>query len=525
MAGCAALSALAVHWSWHNHAMLNYGDALAHLHIARRVIDSHRPGLTQLGSVWLPLPHLLLIPFVAVYSWWANGIAGVIPSAFAFLAACAGVYRLARHWLPHIPAVLALAFFATNPNLLYMQTTAMTEPLFLCELIWTVVWLVEWRDSLDHESQRSSRLLLCIAAMLVAAIFTRYDGWILALLAWMAIGITLLRRRQLGSTAFWLATVFVVAAPLTWFVYNAVVFGDWLDFARGPYSAKMIELRTMTPGNGPPHPGWHNPWISLKFFVKTAEMDAADWAWGNTFFVLTALGAAISCLIARRRAVLWTLFLWLPLPFYAYSIAYGSVPIFLPVWWPHSWYNTRYGLELLPAFALGLGFLLYVCLGAVREFKPSWMKYAATFFFALIVWNAWQVVRLRPLTYVEGIKNVDSRREFEQQIPPFLRSLLATRPGGVILMETSVYPQLVSLTGIPLRQTINESDKQFYTDALAAPASHAAIVLAFRGDEIDRAVKAHPDGLTLVARFTDPGQQPAAVYVSDTQALNKEHTR
>ena len=79
--------------------MLNYGDAVAHLHIARRVFDCHQPRLTQLGSVWLPLPHILLIPFVQVYSWWANGIAGVIPSALAYLAGCAGIYRLARRWL------------------------------------------------------------------------------------------------------------------------------------------------------------------------------------------------------------------------------------------------------------------------------------------------------------------------------------------------------------------------------------------------------------------------------------------
>ena len=80
-----------------------------------------------------------------VYSWWANGIAGVIPSALAYLAACAGLYRLARRWLQPRAAALALAFFALNPNLLYLQTTAMTEPLFVCEMIWIVVWLVEWR--------------------------------------------------------------------------------------------------------------------------------------------------------------------------------------------------------------------------------------------------------------------------------------------------------------------------------------------------------------------------------------------
>ncbi len=122
--------------------MLNYGDAVAHLHIARRVFDSHRPGFLQLGSVWLPLPHLLMIPFVAVYGWWANGIAGMIPSALAYMAGCAGVYRLARNWLQPPSAALALAFFALNPNLLYLQTTAMTEPLFVCETIWTAVWLV-----------------------------------------------------------------------------------------------------------------------------------------------------------------------------------------------------------------------------------------------------------------------------------------------------------------------------------------------------------------------------------------------
>ena len=59
---------LASLWSWRHGALLNYGDAVAHLHIARRVFDSHRPGLSQLGSVWLPLPHLLMIPFVAVYA-------------------------------------------------------------------------------------------------------------------------------------------------------------------------------------------------------------------------------------------------------------------------------------------------------------------------------------------------------------------------------------------------------------------------------------------------------------------------
>lgn len=509
----------AIVWSWRNGAMLNYGDAVAHLHIARRVFDAQRPRLTELGSVWLPLPHLLLIPFVQIYSWWANGLAGVIPSSLAYLAACVGIYRLARCWLRRTPSALALTFFALNSNLLYLQTTAMTEPLFICEMVWIAVWLVEWRASLDGDASIRHRMQWLIAAALVAAIFTRYDGWVLALLAWTCMGLMLARRGRLRSASFWLASALVVAAPLTWFVYNAVGFGDWLYFARGPYSAKAIEIRTAVPGF-PPHPGWHNPWVGLIFFVKAAEMDAAAAAWGKTLLIVSLAGTAWGWLAARRRAFTWALLLWFPVPFYAYSVSYNSVPIFLPVWWPHSFYNLRYGMEMLPAFALGLGFAAQFVLAVVNEFKPRrvnarWVGYAAGALFAVLALNAIQMVREHPLVYMEGTKNIAARRAYDVAIPPVLRALIAERPQAVVLMNTSVFPEIVALTGIPLRQTINESDLEIYRAALAAPAAHAGLVLAFDGDEIDRAVKAHPEGLTAVRHFSTAGEPDATIYVSD----------
>jgi hypothetical protein len=470
------------------------------------------------------LPHLLMIPFVAVYAWWANGIAGLIPSALAYIAGCAGIYRLARHWLRPAAAVVALLFFALNPNLLYLQTTAMTEPLFLCEMIWLAVWLVEWRAALNNDPPRAARRLLLISIVLIAAIFTRYDGWILAFIAWTSIGLVQLRTSTLRSRTFWIASAAVVIAPLVWFVYNAVVFGDWLDFARGPYSAAAIELRTAT-GSGPPHPGWHNPWVSLLFFVKCAQMDAAPEAWGRMLFSLSLLGTAWAWISSRARAFQWTLLLWLPVPFYAYSISFGSVPIFIPVWWPHSWYNTRYGMEMLPAFALGLAFAAQFLVAAAREFKPRLVPYAAAALYLIVLLDQRAVLLDHPLTYIEGVKNIESRRAFEEQIPPVLRSLLSARPGGQVLMGTSVYPNLVAFSGIPLRQTINESDREFYSEALADPASHAAIVLAFDGDQIDEAVKAHPGGLRAIQRFDAHGQQSGTVYVSDTPPVSKAATR
>ena len=394
--------------------------------------------------------------------------------------------------------MLSLIFFALNPNLLYLQTTAMTEPLFICEMIWGTLWLVEWRASLepasldpaslDFDPRRSARLQGWIAAALVAAIFTRYDGWVMALLAWAAMGLILWRRGRLASLSFWIGAAVLAAAPITWFVYNAVAFGDWLYFARGPYSAKIIERRTA--GGWPPHPGWHDPWVALLFYLKVAEMDVAARAWGNLVLALAALGTVAGWLLERKRAFAWTLLLWLPVPFYAWSVAYNSVPIFQPEWWPHSWYNTRYGMELLPALALGLGFAARFIIGAVRDFKPRWAAWTAAVLVALAGVNAYAVLREHPLVYVEGTKNVEARLPYDEAIPPVLKSLVASQPEAPVLMETSVYPELVSRAGIPLRQTINESDLGLYSSALAAPAASAAIVVAFDGDEIDTAVSA-----------------------------------
>jgi hypothetical protein len=131
---------------------------------------------------------------------------------------------------------------------------------------------------------------------------------------------------------------------------------------------------------------------------------------------------------------------------------------------------------------------------------------------ALIVVNAALMVRERPLTYVEGIKNIEARRQYEKEIPQAFREELTYWPHATILMDTSVFPNLVAFTGIPLRQTINESDLWIFDEALKAPAAHAQLILAFDGDAVDQAVKAHPEGLVIVGQFAAHGQPSATLY-------------
>jgi len=133
--------------------LLLYGDAVAHINIARRVFDSQTPGLLQLGTVWLPLPHLLMIPFIWSNSMWQSGLGGSIPSMIAYVLGVMGIFRLVRGMLEAdlrtkaaaVVGAWAAAFaYGANPNLIYMQATAMTESVYLALFIWAVVYFAEY---------------------------------------------------------------------------------------------------------------------------------------------------------------------------------------------------------------------------------------------------------------------------------------------------------------------------------------------------------------------------------------------
>src|SRR5678815_4186461 len=107
-------------------AILLYGDAVAHINIARRVFDSRTPGLLQLGTVWLPLPHLLDIPFIVNDRMWQSGLGASIPSMIAYVAGMLGMFRLVSGLASRMAAWIAALIYALNPNLIYLQATAMT---------------------------------------------------------------------------------------------------------------------------------------------------------------------------------------------------------------------------------------------------------------------------------------------------------------------------------------------------------------------------------------------------------------
>src|SRR5580765_4071354 len=149
----ACVSILSFLFYFRRGEILLYGDAVAHINIARRVFDSCTPGLLQLGTVWLPLPHLLTLPFLISDAAWSSGVGGSLPSMLGYVLGVLGIFRLARGVLSiqseaklneRIAAWIAAIIFAANPNLLYLQTTALTEPVYLAFFIWALVYFREF---------------------------------------------------------------------------------------------------------------------------------------------------------------------------------------------------------------------------------------------------------------------------------------------------------------------------------------------------------------------------------------------
>ena len=525
---------------YRNGDVLLYGDAIAHMNIARRVFDSKTPGLLQLGTVWLPLPHLLMIPFLLSTEMWQRGVGGSLPSMAAYMFGVIGIFRLVRGALsstaqPEAPARIAAwiaaIVYAANPNLIYMQTTAMGESLYLALFIWAVVYFGE---SVQGDVKALTKCALCLAA----ACLTRYDGWFLAAAMAAVVLVTSFFRGNTTLRSFTFriprtaAAKFILiaaAGPLLWLAYNGIVYRNPLEFANGPYSARAIERKTQGPGYQG-HPGSGNLLLAERYFLKSAEANLAGNEWLGRAWILLALAGAAAAALARRYplnkasvdkvaavpAVWPLLFLLVPLPFYALSVAYGGVPIFIPAWWPFTHYNVRYGLQLLPLFATAVAILADRILRSDR-WRHRTRLAALLALGAFVVASYATIWRAGPISLEEAKANMGSRHQLEAQLAAWLEKL---PPDSTLLMYLGDHVGALQLAGIPLNHVINEGNHRtweqpadpdgLWEHALADPVHYADYAIAFEGDEVWQALRSRH--LPEVVEIHVTGQARAVVY-------------
>ena len=527
-----ALSVASVAHYYRLGQILLSGDAVAHINIARRVFDSRTPGLQQLGTVWLPLQHLLTVPFIISDAGWSSGIGGAIPSMAAFVLGALGMFRLVRSGLAwiggedgpaRVAAWIAVAVFAANPNLLYLQTTALNEPLNLALLIWATAFFTDFTHfALQGEDQEAARHLKWCGWLLLCDMLVRYDGWFhgagFTAAAAVVIGLASrarLRPNLLGNLGGALAAFVLInaLAPALWLAYNAFLWGNPLEFATGQYSAKAIAQRSRHAGD-PHHPGWHSPAVATQHFVRNATLTLAETrtdprspsSWMEKTWVLLAIASA-GLILFRCRGLLPWLLLWLPLPFYAIAIAWEEVPIFIPQWWPFSYYNTRYGLQLLPAAAASVALLVYFAM--TRDRSPVWRVGVAVVVCAFVALSYASVRRNVPICLREIRINGSPRYALDGRLGSLLESLPSS---STLLMFLGDHGGALQRAAIPFKRTINEGNYRLWDAALRAPAANADFAIAGAGDPVAQAVAAHPDNLELLIVQQGAGQMPVRIY-------------
>lgn len=462
----AALSIGFSVWYAEQGLTLAYGDAISHMSIAYRVFASRNPGLAQLGTVWPPLNHIFMLPFVWNQTLYRSGLGGTIPSMIAYVVAAVYMYRTGAlvfgSWRSGMVAALTLML---NPSVLYMQATPMSEMDLICFAVVAVYYASRWSATLEAPD-----LTKCAAAV-AAGTLIRYDGWALAVaLLVIIVAIAWIKRgRVFAEACALLYSTLAFAGCVAWLIYEQVIFGNMFDFLTGPYSAKAQEVNIKAQGGLLTS---HNPLLSLHVYAQVM-IEAA----GLPLVLVAALGLAWWAWRTRRMISTWPVFAVLvPFGFNWLSLVLGITTITTPEV-PTSadtpYFNVRYGMMMLPAIALFVAALTTLTLPIVpttlanlkRLFKPAVLM---TALLTLVLGFACVTFLFgTPLALQDPI---DSAKTPQYRDVISAAQWLDTRyHGGVILASTGAFDPMIFDTGLPTRDFISDGDGSYFHAAVDYP--------------------------------------------------------
>jgi hypothetical protein len=428
-------------------------DAIAHVNKARGLFDNLTPGLRQLGTVWLPLPHILMSPLAAIDQLWRNGAAGSLVSIVAFVGTSLFLFSAGEAWIG-APVVGWVAFllFALNPHMIYLFTTPENEPLMVLCAAGLLYYLIRWA-----QEERWKDLGLA-GLFAFAGTWTRYEGWALAATACFIVPIVT-RKNRLASTILFMGAACV--GPLLWMVYNMVYFDDPLMFAYGSGSALVNSTGKAFGTAG-------DMWASfVRYFIDVAYSMNANVLW------LAVAGLFFAIVLLRRYN--WRATLVLAggcvsiFGFYVMNLYTNNVSILLPGLTQddlESVYNVRYGSVMaatVPLFAALFVFMLW-----------QQVQRRRTYAFLMLAPLLAPIVLPDPVPEAshesmddQFTGNLFYREAIHNQsfwMPPFVDVSNALKAdieahqdqSGLILTNTRIVHVVVWATGIPMRRFITE---------------------------------------------------------------------
>ncbi|MCU0679519.1 MAG: hypothetical protein MUC28_03710 [Planctomycetes bacterium] len=469
----AAVSVLSFIYYYQNGLGLAYNDARSHLDIGRRVVEGLNPGLAQIGSVWLPLLHFLMVVSVWNDFMWHSGLAGAVWSMLAYVGTGAVIYLFLRElgvglW----GRFLGVALFALNLNVLYLQSTAMTELVLIFTMTTAVYYLMLW-----FKYDKLYYLVFC-AFWIMLATLVRYDGWfLLMLVTLMIVGRTWFKRGYRPTEG--VVIIFCTLAGygvILWFLWNLLIFDDIFYFIFGPYSAHAQQTQLADAGVLATKFNW---WLSFKTYFYALAYNS------GAFTLFTGLAGALAIWLNKRlsAAVRYaTLALWAPVMFNVLALYLGHSVLYIADLSGASWFNVRYGIMMMPSLAIFIGYLWHYARG-IRFVALFLLSF--TIFFSFVSADAVTIDDAR----------IGSSQKNVSEVSGWLRQHAADTP-GYILMSVASHDAIIFSSGLPMKKFIHEGAGRYYEETIKTPSRFARWIVMRTYSETDTtwlAVKDQPD--------------------------------
>ncbi len=463
------LSSLSFFYYYQNGQHLLYADSISRLNISRKVIDNITPGLPQLGNVWLPLPQILMLPFIWNNFLWHSGIAGSIMSMSAYILGGIFIYKSAQLLTRSIAAsIFSLCIFALNINMLYLQTTAMSESVFLCSLAAVIYFFLKW-------FQTNKKRYLILAALAISAMtLIRYEGLAVLFSSLpMVFGYTFFKTRKF-SRAEGNVVVFATLAGLgfaLWTLYLTAIFGDplyWKTYYATPQA---------TGGAG-------------VAFTQAKPFLAASWQYLTSYVWMIGLiptifsfgGIVIMLIHSIRAKTIYFIPILMPLSIFLFMILtlQRNTPIVQPdlilanlfsgKTSEGTGFNIRYGILLLPWAAIMSSYIF-----RIRFFVLKFLLFL--------------VFGIQLYSYINPIYTVIYQipaRIYQKPYFSLVNWLQKNYDHGLILISASGHEDQMFQLGFDYKTYIHEGTNKYWKESLDNPSRYATWIVLDKGHPEDQ---------------------------------------
>jgi hypothetical protein len=455
------LSSAVVLYNNDNLSLLYYGDSISHLVRSREFVDSTNPGLfEQLGTVWLPLPHLLLMPFTLIEPLFRTGFAGLMISLPSLAISSVFIFKIIRlQSISSLVALVSALIYALNPNMIYLAITPMTETLFMLFFVASGYFFLRWiygsskylkiKNQGDDEKILSQTFLdmhpsfnLLLSSIFVSlSTLCRYEGWILAFFLVSFVTISVLRKTSYSIRGDKIGIILISILSLSgialWLIWNAYAYGDPLEFANAPYFSAASHAF----GGTIRATLYLQPWNVASIFSITAFA-----MYGPVLLIAAMIGYYLHRHFGksedrRKRRNLY-LFLAMPPIFIIISllIGIGEMSQF-------GWENSRYLIVLSPLLVSLSSLLL------VRLFSKFNKRYLPLLGIIIIFFSYhFALPALGVVTFLNANYQFSADRQSQINLAESLKSIYDRNSTILILTGSSQHNKIMQLSNIPLKQ-------------------------------------------------------------------------